>query len=97
MTCLIGPDAPVTVVDRAALTSLDSPVPRQAAVRLHARHKDGQLPALAAPAAGDSHAQGLMGFFLHCDVFLLTGHTLGQILPINPQRQLTAKDSYFHQ
>lgn len=63
-----------------AFTSFDSPIPRQAAVRLDARHKDRQLPALAAPPSCNSHAQRLVWFLLHSDVFLLTGHTLGQVL-----------------
>lgn len=77
-----------------ALTSLDSSIPGQAAMRLDTGHKDWQLPALAAPPPCDSHAQRLMGFLLHSDVFLLTGHTLGKVLDIIIQRQHAHKHSF---
>lgn len=47
---------------------------------LDARHKDRQLSALAAPSPCHSHTQRLVRFLLHSDVFLLTGHTLGEVL-----------------
>lgn len=47
---------------------------------LNARYKDRQLSALAAPSPCHSHTQRLKRFLLHSDVFLLAGHTLGEIL-----------------
>lgn len=47
---------------------------------LDARHKDRQLSTLAAPSPCHSHTQRLVRFLLHSDVFLLTGHTLGEVL-----------------
>lgn len=47
---------------------------------LDAGYEDWQLPALAAPPSCNSHAQRLVGFFLHSDVLLLTGYTLGKVL-----------------
>ena len=67
------------------LTSFDPAVPGQGAVELDAGHKDGQLAALAAPPPRHSHPQGLLRLFLHSDVFLLTGDTLGQILHTHTQ------------
>lgn len=47
---------------------------------LDACHKDRQLSTLAAPSPSHSHTQRLVRFLLHSDVFLLTGHTLGEVL-----------------
>lgn len=65
---------------RGGLTSFYPPIPWQAAVWLNTCHKDRQLPALAAPASSHGHAQRLVGLLFHSDVFLLTAHTLGQVL-----------------
>lgn len=70
----------ISVLSEGPLTSLDSSIPGQAAMRLDAGHKDGQLATLAAAPSCDGHAQRLLGFLLYSDVLLLRGHTLGKVL-----------------
>lgn len=85
------------VPDDSAPTSLDSSVPGQAAMRLDAGHKDWQLPALAAPPPCNSHTQRLKGFFLHSDVFLLTGHTLGKVLGVTTHTETASFNSKYRE
>ena len=69
-------------LSKPQLTSLDSAITREAAVRGHTGHEDGKLPTLTSSAPSYCHPKGLVWLFLYSDVFFLASNTLGKILNV---------------